>query len=166
MAGDEEVQLDLACASGLAGGLMEHKTVASVEWLVGDMKQRLVDASVTCSAFVDFVAVSCAFDLFEDCIVVAKNEGVVVGAAVLCAVDGAETVPFVDDAEMSTIVDDVAIVDVEILDDALAVVVVVLLIAGVEHVDVADDGLELVVAEVQVVGLAFAVAAANAAFVL
>ena len=31
VADDEEVQLDLACASGLVDGSMEHKIVASVE---------------------------------------------------------------------------------------------------------------------------------------
>ena len=33
---EEEVQLDLACASVLAGDLMEHKTAAFVEWPVAD----------------------------------------------------------------------------------------------------------------------------------
>jgi hypothetical protein len=163
--GEEEVQLDLACASGLADGLMEHKTVASVEWLVAGMKQRLVDVSVTCSATVDFVAASYAFDSFEDCIVVAKNGGVVEDVVVVCAVDGAVTVAFAGDAERWIIVDDVAIADVEILGDVFAVAAV-LIVAGVEHVDVADDGLVSVVAEEQVVGLAFDVVVANAAFVL
>ena len=132
------------------------------------MKQRLADVSVTCSASADFVAASYAFDSFEDCIVVAKNEGVAAEVVDLCAVDGAATVASADDAGMWTIVDDVAIADVERLGDVFAVAAALITVGvdAVEDVDVADDGLVSVVAGVQVAGLAFEVAVVNAAFAL
>ena len=118
---------------------MEHKIAASVEWPVVDTKLRLVDASATYSASVDFAAASFAFDSSEDCTAVGKC----VDAAVQCAVDDVATVAFAGDAAMRIIANDVAIVHVGMLDDAFAVVAVLIAagVGAVEHVDVADDGL-------------------------
>jgi hypothetical protein len=176
---DGTVPPDLACALMPVGDLTGHKIAASVESLVAYKKQRLVDASETYSAFADFVAASYAFDSSEDYKVVGKNEDVAVGGAVMKAIaddaatvafaDGAATVAFADDAVMWTVANDVAIVDVETLDDAFVVVAaqIVADVGAAGHVVVADDELESVaVAESVGALVSVVVAAAIVVFVL